>query len=55
MAELKDYQYVFKIVIIGDSGVGKSALMHRFIDNTFYDNYQSTIGVDFKFKTMKVD
>jgi hypothetical protein len=43
-----------KIVIIGDSGVGKSCLLLRFSENRFCTSYMSTIGVDFKLKTMKI-
>lgn len=46
---------MFKLVIIGDSAVGKSSLLLRFSDDKFSDNYISTIGVDFKFKTLHVD
>eukprot|EP01087_Luapelamoeba_hula_P023862 TRINITY_DN8885_c0_g1_i1.p1 TRINITY_DN8885_c0_g1~~TRINITY_DN8885_c0_g1_i1.p1 ORF type:complete len:200 (+),score=37.87 TRINITY_DN8885_c0_g1_i1:94-693(+) len=50
-----EYDYLFKILIIGDSGVGKSALLVRYCDDTFNDTFISTIGVDFKIKTIEVE
>ena len=50
----RDYDYLFKIVIIGDSNVGKSCLLIRFADDCFTENYITTIGVDFRFRTLKV-
>ena len=44
----------FKITLIGDSGAGKSCLLLRFSDNKFQKNFYSTIGVDFRFKNIKV-
>lgn len=44
--------YLFKILIVGDSSVGKSCLLLRFVDDTYTDNYFSTIGVDFKIRTI---
>ena len=46
--------YIFKIVLIGDTSVGKSCLLTRFADDQFTENYVTTIGVDFRFKTMIV-
>ena len=45
---------IFKIVLIGDTSVGKSCLLTRFADDQFTENYVTTIGVDFRFKTMIV-
>jgi Ras-related protein Rab-18 len=47
-----DYDHIFKVLLIGDSGVGKSCILIRFTDDTFDSNQQSTIGVDFKVKTV---
>nr|BAN65758.1 Ras-related protein Rab-1B [Babesia bovis] len=52
---MKEYDYLFKIIIIGDSGAGKSSLLLRFADDTYSESYMSTIGVDFKIKTVKID
>lgn len=46
---------IYKIIIIGDPGVGKSSFMLRFTDNKFDERYVSTIGVDFKNKLIEVD
>jgi Ras-related protein Rab-1A len=51
----RDYDYLFKLVLVGDSGVGKSCLLLRFADDTFNESYISTIGVDFRFRTLNVD
>jgi Ras-related protein Rab-1A len=52
---IKEYDYLFKLVIVGNSGVGKSSLLLRFSDDTFSDSYLTTIGVDFRFKTLELD
>jgi len=50
-----DYDYLLKILLIGDTGVGKSCLLYRYSDDQYSSNYISTIGVDFKIKTFDVD
>ena len=51
----RDYDYLFKLLIIGDAGVGKSSLLLRFADDTFTTAYINTIGVDFKIRTIELE
>ncbi|GFQ06981.1 RAS-related protein ric2 [Phtheirospermum japonicum] len=50
-----DYDYLFKVVLIGDSGVGKSNLLSRFTRNEFSLESKSTIGVEFATRSLTVD
>ncbi|KAK8622683.1 hypothetical protein V6N13_117589 [Hibiscus sabdariffa] len=50
-----DYDYLFKLVLIGDSGVGKSNLLSRFARNEFNLESKSTIGVEFATRSIRVD
>merc|ERR1711934_731857 len=50
-----DVEHLFKVVILGDSGVGKSAIIVRYAEGSYSESYTSTIGVDFKIKTLEVD
>ncbi|KAF9621836.1 hypothetical protein IFM89_028424 [Coptis chinensis] len=51
----EDYDYLFKVVLIGDSGVGKSNLLSRFTKNEFSLESKSTIGVEFANRSLTVD
>ena len=48
------YDYLFKIVLIGDSGVGKSNLLSRYTKNEFHLGSKATIGVELAHKTLEV-
>ena len=50
-----EYDYLFKVLLVGNSGVGKSSLLLRFAEDTPNDNFKPTIGVDFKIRTIDVD
>ena len=51
---MQDVDHIFKILIIGDSSVGKSNILLRFSDNIFHDTFLPTIGVDFKIRNVKM-
>ncbi len=49
-----DYDYMYKVLLVGDSAVGKSSLILQFTDGVFSETFISTIGVDFKIRTVTV-
>ncbi|PAA88806.1 hypothetical protein BOX15_Mlig000059g2 [Macrostomum lignano] len=51
----KSPERIFKVVFVGDSGVGKSSIIHRFCQNSFKSTFSATIGIDFQIKTMCVE
>lgn len=46
---------LYKFVLVGDSGVGKSSVLLRFTDDSFCESYINTIGVDFRSRTLHID
>ncbi|CAB1348363.1 unnamed protein product [Coregonus sp. 'balchen'] len=51
---MEDYDYLFKIVLIGNAGVGKTCLVRRFTQGLFPPGQGATIGVDFMIKTVEI-
>ncbi|CAO3594581.1 unnamed protein product [Absidia cylindrospora] len=54
-AKSASYDYLIKLLLIGDSGVGKSCLLLRFSDDSFTPSFITTIGIDFKIRTIELD
>jgi len=50
----KTYDLLFKLLLIGDSGVGKTCILFRFSEDAFNTTFISTIGIDFKIKTIEL-
>ncbi|EAR96030.1 Ras family small GTPase (macronuclear) [Tetrahymena thermophila SB210] len=50
-----EYDWIFKLLIIGDSGVGKTNLLLRFCDDKFATSHLATMGIDFKSKKIEID
>lgn len=51
----REYNYLFKMVLVGNSSVGKSSIVLRFADGEFNEAYITTIGVDFRFKSLEFE
>lgn len=49
-----EYMYLFKVVLVGNSCVGKSSIVIRYADDEFSDVFLATIGVDFRFKSFQL-
>ncbi|MFX1295874.1 MAG: Rab family GTPase [Promethearchaeota archaeon] len=47
-------EFIFKIMVIGDPNVGKTSIIHRYVENVFFDSYAPTLGVDFLKKSLKL-
>ena len=54
LLSVSEYDYIAKILLVGESGVGKTSMVLKFADNTFDQCFISTIGVDFRFLPLKV-
>lgn len=52
---INDYDYLCKCLLLGDSSVGKSSIVERYVENNYKSNFISTIGVDFKIKTIEYE
>jgi len=44
---MPQHDFMFKLIVIGDSGIGKSCLMHRMCHNEFVEDHEVTVGVEF--------
>ncbi|CAK7568535.1 MAG: GTP-binding protein [Sporothrix epigloea] len=55
MAGNRNYDFLIKLLLIGDSGVGKSCCLLRFSEDSFTPSFITTIGIDFKIRTIELD
>ncbi|KAJ9451002.1 Ras-related protein Rab-32A [Diplonema papillatum] len=53
-AEEETKSYLYKVLVVGDPGVGKTSLVKRYCDDVFAGNYQQTIGVDFNSRALRI-
>ena len=51
---MSTYSYLFRFIVIGDSGVGKTCILLRYVKNNFSEKYQATLGVSFDTKTLNI-
>lgn len=47
-----NFDYMYKVLIVGNSGVGKTAFLVRYCDDTFSSTFVATVGIDFKVKSL---
>lgn len=52
---MEDYRFLFKVVLVGNAGVGKTCLVRRFTQGMFPPGQGATIGVDFMIKTVEIE
>ena len=50
----EDFDILLKLMVLGDSGVGKTSFIHRFVDGKFCEKYVTTVGIDFREKTIEL-
>ena len=55
MSDKKQKELLYKILLLGDSSVGKTCFLMRYSDNTFQEIHMSTIGLDYKLKNVQLD
>jgi Ras-related protein Rab-8A len=54
MTKNQNYDYLIKLLVIGNSGVGKTNMLLKFCENNFMTSHLTTIGIDFKIKTINI-
>eukprot|EP00026_Physarum_polycephalum_P013925 Phypoly_transcript_14386.p1 GENE.Phypoly_transcript_14386~~Phypoly_transcript_14386.p1 ORF type:complete len:221 (+),score=35.40 Phypoly_transcript_14386:167-829(+) len=54
-SEVEEVEYLYKILVVGDLGCGKTAIIQRYVNNQFSTKYRATIGVDFALKVINMD
>lgn len=52
---MENFDYLVKVLLIGESGVGKTCLLQQFIENKFLMNHLPTIAIDFRMKVVKIN
>mmetsp|Transcript_11637 Transcript_11637/g.19429 ORF Transcript_11637/g.19429 Transcript_11637/m.19429 type:complete len:217 (+) Transcript_11637:55-705(+) len=55
MVEINGTEYLYKLLVVGDLGCGKTSIIHRYVSNTYSTKYRATIGVDFALKVLQWD
>ena len=48
-------KHLFKVIVLGDSGVGKTSLLEKFVTKQFTSSYKTTVGADFSSKELNID